>query len=159
MKGPRRPAPRGPDWIASATRGKSTRASSALALARLSAPSSAAIRALARSRVGDTRGALADCEAALATDPDSLKALGVRGYVKVLLRDYAGATADLDRVIERSPEDATALMNRGYAHAGRGDVKSALVDLERFLALAPSHVNAPTVRKYADELRAKEARR
>ncbi len=96
-------------------------------------------RASVHIRKGDLDAGLADCEAALAEDPDHAGALINRAVVRRERDDAAGARSDLDRAIARDPKSEIAYASRAVVRADAGDVAGAIVDFERALEVAPAY--------------------
>jgi len=98
--------------------------------------------AVAREAAGDTRGALAACDRALAVDPTCLRAWQKRAQLRRRVGDCPGAIADGDAALALQPDDPTTLSNRGLARWSAGDLDGALVDLDRAVAVAPERVGS-----------------
>jgi tetratricopeptide (TPR) repeat protein len=84
------------------------------------------------------RGALADCNAALADKllpADRTATLINRGIVNAAAGRYEAALADYDAALARAPQMANLYLNRGtaYLHSGRFD--AARADFDHALAL------------------------
>jgi tetratricopeptide (TPR) repeat protein len=90
---------------------------------------------------GDTRGALADYDRAIALKPDYAKAYRARSAVKSgPLNDSRGALADLDRAIQLAPTDGLAYSLRGFLkYNALNDTQGAVSDLDRGIQLDPSN--------------------
>lgn len=90
---------------------------------------------------GDTRGAIADYDRAIALKPDYAKAYRARSTVKSgKLNDSRGALADLDRAIQLAPTDGLAYSLRGYLkYNALNDKQGAVSDLDRGIQLDPSN--------------------
>lgn len=69
----------------------------------------------------DLKDALADCDKALARQPNWPEALDNRGLAKLKAGDFKAAIADYDRAVVLSPQDAHALYGRGVAKLKAGD--------------------------------------
>ena len=70
-------------------------------------------RGVAKLKLGDYRGAIADFDRAIELNPDAAAACYGRGGAKSKLGDYEGAIADYSRAIEIKPDYADAYTNRG----------------------------------------------
>jgi tetratricopeptide (TPR) repeat protein len=86
---------------------------------------------------GDTQGALADYDQAIAIDPRFGMTYGVRGILKdEKLNDTQGALADFDKSISLSPNFALAYNYRAKLKANKlNDLKGALADYNRVIAI------------------------
>ncbi len=93
------------------------------------------MRAVARRRAGDERGALADHAEALRRDPDDVGARVGRGLIRLRMRDYARAARDLERALRKLPPGSSRArrVRRALerARAGLGDTVVRGVDLDR----------------------------
>jgi tetratricopeptide (TPR) repeat protein len=74
--------------------------------------------------------ALADCDAALKSEPDNAQWLDIRGFVNFRMSRYPEAIADLDAVVKQKPRDAAALFVRGLAKLRAGDAAGGNADAE-----------------------------
>ncbi len=92
--------------------------------------------------LGDSRGALAEFEAALRRFPGDVRALVGRAAARGTLGDARGAMEDLDRALALDPRDPSALVNRAHARRGLGDHSGALADLTAALAVEPGNAEA-----------------
>ncbi len=100
-------------------------------------------RALAESRCGQPREALADLDRALAIAPaDAWAIYGPRGYVHKAMGQYREAVADFDRALAISARDPVTLYNRGFCLRQLGDRAGAVADFRAVLALDPGHAAA-----------------
>jgi tetratricopeptide (TPR) repeat protein len=97
---------------------------------------------------GDTRGALADYDRAIALKPDYAKAYKARATVKFgKLNDSQGALTDLDRSIQLEPNDSLVYALRGFLKYDKlKDNRGAIADLDRSIQLDPNNGNAYTLR-------------
>src|SRR5262249_23214338 len=68
---------------------------------------------LARIKLGDYEGAIADCDHAIAINPRLYDAYNNRGVARYALKDYDRAIVDYDRAIAINPRNAEAYNNRG----------------------------------------------
>jgi tetratricopeptide (TPR) repeat protein len=97
---------------------------------------------------GDTRGALADYDRAIALKPEYAKAYKARATVKFTkLNDTQGALNDLDRSIQLDPKDGLVYALRGYLKYDKlKDNRGAIADLDRSIQLDTTNGNAYTLR-------------
>jgi tetratricopeptide (TPR) repeat protein len=89
-------------------------------------------RSATKVHMGDFVGALADCDAAIAANPDDPHVYAARAKVYVAQKKFAAAIADDTQALSLAPQDPFALFVRGVArveagqtHAGRTDIKAA----------------------------------
>jgi tetratricopeptide (TPR) repeat protein len=123
-----------------------------------------ALRAEARERLWDAKGALEDVARALASNPKQAHWLAVRGAARADLRDYAAALADAKLAARTDPSDALAQAISGEAevviwyredhgaHDDPGDKDADLVPwaaTEKAVALDPNLGRAWTARAIA----------
>jgi tetratricopeptide (TPR) repeat protein len=92
----------------------------------------------------DYRGALADFNRAIQTDPNFVEAYNYRGNLKRNnLKDYQGALADFNRAIQLAPNYALLYRNRGVVKlTGFEDFQGALADLNRAIQIDPNYAEA-----------------
>jgi tetratricopeptide (TPR) repeat protein len=95
-------------------------------------------RGMARQRLGDWQGALADFDQALQGDPQSGLAYFHRGQVRAALGDGLGAIQDYHQALALGVAVAEADIRRDLARAQiqAGDLQAALEQFERGGALA-----------------------
>ncbi len=74
-------------------------------------------RGLAKAKLSDYKGAIADYDQALQIDPQFAGACNNRGIAKAELSDYKGAIADFEQTLQIDPQLAMAYNNRGRAKA------------------------------------------
>src|SRR5215475_14296471 len=77
---------------------------------------------------GDTRRAVADCDAAISLDPGNAAYHRMRGNLRTMQADLDGAMGDFDAAIALDPTFAAAYVDRGMARFLRTDVAGALAD-------------------------------
>ena len=82
----------------------------------------------------DLKGALADCDKALALEPDWPAAFDSRGFANLKAGDFKQAAADFDRAVTLNPDDAHSLYGRGLAKLKAGDSTGA-ADVEAALKI------------------------
>ncbi|MBB4947618.1 tetratricopeptide (TPR) repeat protein [Kitasatospora gansuensis] len=87
---------------------------------------------------GDHPAAAGDCSAALALDPESVRAFATRARSRQALKQQPEALADCDRAVELAPEQGALLVQRGRLLRTMGRFEDALRDLDRAVALDPS---------------------
>ncbi len=112
-------------------------------------------RGLARERLRDDKGALADFDRVVALVPDDADAFVHRALNKVRLRDARGALADANRSISLDPASANGHYVRAYAEATLGDHGAAIADYTITLMLNPTaggvHNNRAVERREAGD--------
>ncbi len=81
--------------------------------------------------------ALNNCNQALEVNPNSSRALMLRGRVYMGLEDWESAREDLARVVEASPSNTDALQSLAYAHAQMGDQQRAMELYREYLTFNP----------------------
>ncbi|MBL4845746.1 MAG: tetratricopeptide repeat protein [Planctomycetes bacterium] len=82
--------------------------------------------------------ALAAANRALALNPKSHKAFGLRAYAKSELGDVPGALLDLDEAIKLAPNDQEYRSERGRFRDLTGDVEGSTEDLDHAIKIARS---------------------
>ena len=91
---------------------------------------------------GDFAGALAQSQAALAIQPDSLRALVTLGRALSQSGDLPGATAILQRAKALYPDDANAAFNLGRNLGKQGRSAEAIASYKRAIVSDPDLVSA-----------------
>jgi S1-C subfamily serine protease len=91
-------------------------------------------------RQGDFQGALADFDAALATDPSLASAHVDRGFVLLRLDQPQAALDEADAALRLAPYDALAHNVRGRAEEQLGETAAARAEYREALMLAPGSV-------------------
>ena len=99
-------------------------------------------RGIAKRRMGNHTGAIADYNSALEINPNHAKAYCNRGIAKRHMGDYASAIADYDSALEISPNYAKAYNHRGFAKSRMGDYMDAIADYDSALEINPNYANA-----------------
>ena len=99
-------------------------------------------RAIAKRRLSDYEGAIADYSRMIEMAPQHAKAYINRGRVKEQLGDHEDAIADYDWAIEISPQFAAAHYNLALAKRQSGDYKDAIASYDRVIEISPKHVAA-----------------
>ena len=97
---------------------------------------------VARYRLGDFRGALAEIDSLCAAGSKNPSAWGTRGQIRHELGDERGALADWDVAIRLTPVGKwpLAYTERGTVKAGLGDEAGALEDWKHALGMDSRHV-------------------
>lgn len=103
-------------------------------------------RGIARDRLGDHQGALADYAEAIARRPGYPEAHRNRAETRLKLGDAAGAEEDASEAIRRRPGYANAWKWRARARLALGRVEEAGADADEALRLAPGDGEARLVR-------------
>ncbi|WP_373544255.1 tetratricopeptide repeat protein [Chamaesiphon sp.] len=93
---------------------------------------------------GDYRGALADYNRAIKSNPNSANAYYNRGLIKATkLQDERGALADYNRAIQLKPNYDAAYNNRGNLKVDKlQDYQGGLADYNRAIQLKPRNADA-----------------
>lgn len=101
-------------------------------------------RARNRSCEGDNKGAIADINRAIRSDPRMAIAYFARGDIKRAIGDAQGAVADFTIGIKLNPKFAPAYVGRGNARRNLDDTKGAVDDFNKAIKLdakyAPAYV-------------------
>ena len=92
---------------------------------------------LARLRLGQDALAITALDAALASNPASVRAWIARGVAADRIRDWPRAEASYAKAIQLDPASDSAYTNRGYSQLLRGRFVEAAADSTRALALDP----------------------
>ena len=93
--------------------------------------------------------ALADCNAAMRTDPGYYFAFCARGQAHAGKGDYNQALADFNEGIKTDPKSAYCYSRRGIANEKRGDRDAAIADFRKALALKDKLYDSHTLCKDA----------
>jgi lipoprotein NlpI len=103
-----------------------------------------------RAAVHDAQGqadkALADCDKALALDPDLILPHQIRGDIWLKRGETAKALADYDAAIQRGASYAGIFIDRGNLLLASGETDKAIADFDRALALNPKSGRALVAR-------------
>lgn len=94
-------------------------------------------RGLAKSELGDNKGAFADYDTAISINPQYALPYSNRGGLKFELGDHKAAIADYDTAIRLSSQLAAPYSNRGLAKSKLGDNKGALADHNTAIEIDP----------------------
>lgn len=95
-------------------------------------------RGMRRGDEGDTDGAIADLERALALQPDLLVAQVPLGTAYYHAGQYERAIAALDIAVAQLPPNYMVLANRSGAYLRSGNLAAARADIDRALTLSPN---------------------
>jgi tetratricopeptide (TPR) repeat protein len=98
-------------------------------------------RARARSSEGDNKGALADINRAIRSDPRMAMAYFARGNIKRCTGDAKGAIADFNKAIKLDAKNTSAYIGRGMARTQKG-VGRAINDFKKAIKLDPKSSEA-----------------
>ena len=82
--------------------------------------------------------ALADCNAALARQPQDSNALDSRCFIHFRMGDYAAAIADCDAALKLVPKGTASLYVRGMAKLKSGDAAGGETDMAAAKAIVPN---------------------
>jgi tetratricopeptide (TPR) repeat protein len=97
-----------------------------------------AARAWVRALAGeDLAAALADCDAAIARNPQLPETYDTRALIRLRRGETAQAVADYQAALKLRPDMASALFGRGLAERRLGNAARADADLTRAAALDP----------------------
>ncbi len=103
-------------------------------------------RCEAKAMVGDIDAALADCDAAVASEPGKVEPLLARGFAKLKGNRFSAAIEDYDAALRIDPTDAFSLFERGVARMALGQNEAGRSDI------AAAERLAPTVREKLEKL-------
>lgn len=103
---------------------------------------------VAKYAAGDSEGAFADFEAALALDPACVKAWINRGSVLNQRGELAAAADDFTRAIELDPANAPAYSNRGAVRLALKKYRDATADFDAAIERDPRNCQAHLMRAY-----------
>lgn len=96
------------------------------------------LRSLIRLNAGDSEGALADIEAALAGNPDDLNNLQLNGDILMKLGRTENAIAVYKKILTQNAKDRFALTSLGYAERAAGRNREAERYFQRLAAAYPT---------------------
>ena len=108
------------------------------------------IAAVLRSRLDRTEAAAAAFAREAEVDPQSARALLLRGRVLVSLGDYAGAKAAFERCFRTEPHASTCRFRLVRLLDMEGDCEGFVLRAREFAALAPEDTTAIRAKLYAD---------
>lgn len=104
------------------------------------APHALYIRAVARERLGDPKGAIGDFTVLIADNPGPRNYLN-RALAYVQANDVPHALADFQSAIAADPRYVDAYNDRATVYADHGDLANALADYDMALQLDPDNLN------------------
>ncbi|MBA3993287.1 MAG: hypothetical protein C0469_07150 [Cyanobacteria bacterium DS2.3.42] len=96
-------------------------------------------RASALCELGRFEEAIADCNSAIAMEPNNGKCYIIRGSVRHAQGNERMAIEDVSKAIEIVPKNPVGYNNRAWSYAAMGNWKSAIEDCNRALAIDPNH--------------------
>lgn len=100
----------------------------------------------------DFKGAIAEYDKVLQTDPRNVPALINRAGCKASLRDADGAAADYDRALQIEPRSAAIYAARSFSWMALGKYGPAIQDANKAIELNPKEALAFAARAMAKEL-------
>jgi len=106
-----------------------------------------------KSSLGNNKGAIEDCDAAIHIDPNLAEAYETRAEAKSNLGNESGAIEDYDKVVQLKPDYAKAYYKRGRAKAEIGSVSGAKADLQTALKLVGQESDKPLKTDIEEALR------
>jgi tetratricopeptide (TPR) repeat protein len=86
----------------------------------------------------DLKGALADCNAALAISPKDANTLNSRGFVEFRLKQFNDAIGDYNAAITADPHQPSSYYVRGLAKRALGDIKGGNLDIAKAETIDPT---------------------
>jgi TonB family protein len=95
--------------------------------------------------------AIADCDTAIAIDPQCQAAYAYKGDAEEELKLYDQAMKDYNKNIELSPLDPSALLRRAELHNQMAQFHRAIIDCTDAIKLDPDNGEAYFYRSYANE--------
>jgi serine/threonine protein kinase/Tfp pilus assembly protein PilF len=110
-----------------------------------------ALRAAAREKLKDFRGALEDATRALDLDPRSASAWVTRAWARNGLEDYEGTAQDAGRALELDPANLPACFARAWARERQDRLVDAEAEYTRMIDRRPSFGLAYTLRGWVRE--------
>jgi tetratricopeptide (TPR) repeat protein/S1-C subfamily serine protease len=99
-------------------------------------------RGVAKSELGDNKGAISDYDMAIQINPQYADAYYNRGSSKSTLGDKKGAIADYDMAIRINPQYADAYSNRGSSKSELYDEEGAIADYDIAIRINPQLTQA-----------------
>jgi tetratricopeptide (TPR) repeat protein len=88
-------------------------------------------------RKGEYQQAIADCDAAIALDPQNDKDYYNRGFAYTMLEKHEQALADYDTAIALNPQFARSYYYRGLSHMKQKNYQQAMQDFRQITELTP----------------------
>jgi serine/threonine protein kinase/predicted Zn-dependent protease len=110
-----------------------------------------ALRAAAREKLKDFRGALEDSTRAIDLDPRAASAWVTRAWARNGLEDYEGTAEDAGRALELDPANVPACFARAWARERQGRLAEANVEYTRMIDRRPTFALAYTLRGWVRE--------
>lgn len=86
----------------------------------------------------DLKGALVDCDTALAIRPKDANTLNSRGFVEFRLKQFNDAIADYNVAITCDPNQPSSYYMRGFAKRALGDMKGGSLDIAKAETIEPA---------------------
>ena len=86
----------------------------------------------------DFRGAIEECNQAIAIHPKSKKGYNNRGSIYLHLGNFQQAIQDFNIAIQIAPDFSVAYFNRGRAYIAMGNFHAAMADLDKAIAIDPN---------------------
>jgi tetratricopeptide (TPR) repeat protein/S1-C subfamily serine protease len=99
-------------------------------------------RGIAKSDLGDKKGAILDFDRAIELNPKNFEAYNNRGNAKFDLGDEKGAIFDYNQAIEINPKNANTYYGRGIAKSAYGNKEGAISDYNRAIEINPKFAEA-----------------
>jgi tetratricopeptide (TPR) repeat protein len=99
-------------------------------------------RGIAKSELGDKKGAILDQDKAISINPQFDLAYANRGATKSDLGNDKGAILDYDKAISINPQLVGAYYNRGNAKSALRDKKGAILDYDKAISINPQLAEA-----------------
>ncbi|MEG4801049.1 tetratricopeptide repeat protein [Microcoleus sp. ARI1-B5] len=100
------------------------------------------LRGLARSQLGDTRGAIGDYDLALQINPEWVDVYRSRASAHTAFGNQQGAVEDYTQVLRINPLEIEAYINRSLARTRLGDNREAIEDCTKAIRLNPNYAEA-----------------
>jgi len=89
----------------------------------------------------EVEDALRNCNAALEVNPNSMRALYLRGRIHMLEEAWGAAAEDLERVVEAEASNTEALQSLAYTHAQLGNKERSVELYKDYLTFNPDDVS------------------
>jgi tetratricopeptide (TPR) repeat protein len=102
-------------------------------------PASYINQGLAKYKLGDIHGSLADYNQAINLNPFLANAYNNRGYSKYKLGDVQGAMEDYNQAIKLNPDLASSYNGRGLIKYKIGDLHGSIAEYDQAIFLEPSY--------------------
>ncbi len=106
------------------------------------ASSDGLVSAAVKMQTGDYRGAIAELDLAIATNPKKAAAYYLRANAYQMLGDRSAVLSDLNRAIELDNQNASAYYLRGNILYANQNYQGAAADFDRTVALDPKYTQA-----------------